>query len=226
MVVRVYIVRHGETQENRDGVIQGQRDTVLNKNGEEQARMVGEALKDAEIGVAYTSDLTRAAKTAEEILLHHPGVRLHKRVELRERGMGELEGLHVDVKLDHAPGGMEPVPSMTARASAWWREAVMPWVKIHWDAAELGHEKSQARRDVLIVSHGGLIGVLLQALCKGAVRMERGVRLTKCMNASITVIEIETASGKGKITRFSDVSHLTVPIVEENVDVQDAPPNL
>ena len=62
MVVRVYIVRHGETQENQDGVIQGQQDTVLNKNGEEQARMVGEALKGAKIGVAFTSDLTRAVK--------------------------------------------------------------------------------------------------------------------------------------------------------------------
>lgn len=140
--------------------------------------------------------------------------------------MGELEGLHVGVKLGHAPEGMEPVPSMTARASAWWREAVMPWIKVHWDAAELGHGKSQARRDVLIVSHGGLIGILLQALCEGAVRVEKGVRLTKCMNASITVIEIESASGKGKITRVSDVSHLTGPVVEENADVQDTPPNL
>lgn len=140
--------------------------------------------------------------------------------------MGELEGLHVDAKLDHAPTGMEPVSSMTARASAWWREAVMPWVKAHWDAAELGHETSQERRDVLIVSHGGLIGILLQALCRGTVRVEKGVRLTKCVNASITVIEIEAASGRGRITKFSDVSHLTVPVVEENVDVQDVLQNV
>lgn len=62
LVVRVYIVRHGETQENRDGIIQGQRDTSLNANGEEQAWMVGEALKDAKIGVAFSSDLSRAVK--------------------------------------------------------------------------------------------------------------------------------------------------------------------
>lgn len=125
------------------------------------------------------------------------------------------------VKLDHAPGGMEPVPSMAARANAWWREAVLPWIKGQWDAAELGHEKSQVRRDVLIVSHGGLIGILLQTLCKGTVRVEKGVRLTRCLNASITVIEIETGSGKGRVTRFSDVSHLRGSVVEENVDVQD-----
>ena len=65
LVVRVYIVRHGETQENRDGIVQGQRDTSLNANGMEQARMVGEALKDANIGVVFSSDLTRAVKVRE-----------------------------------------------------------------------------------------------------------------------------------------------------------------
>lgn len=204
VVVRVYIVRHGETQENRDKIIQGQKDTELNANGEEQALVVGEALKDARIGIAFSSDLGRAVKTAEAILAHHPGITLHERVELRERGMGELEGLHVDVKLGHAPRGMEPISSMNARASAWWREAVMPWVKAHWEAAELKRGTSQGRRDVLIVSHGGFIGILLQTLSKGMVRVEKGVQLTKCMNASISVIEIESASGKGRITKFSD----------------------
>lgn len=61
-VVRVYIVRHGETQENRDGIIQGHRDTFLNAIGLEQARMVGEALKDAKLGIAFSSDLSRAVK--------------------------------------------------------------------------------------------------------------------------------------------------------------------
>lgn len=60
--MRVYIVRHGETQENRDGIIQGQQDTSLNVIGLEQARMVGEALKDATLGVAFSSDLSRAVK--------------------------------------------------------------------------------------------------------------------------------------------------------------------
>ena len=62
MVVRVYIVRHGETQENRDGIIQGQQDTSLNATGLEQARMTGEALKDAKLGIAFSSDLRRAVK--------------------------------------------------------------------------------------------------------------------------------------------------------------------
>lgn len=60
--MRVYLIRHGETQENRNGMIQGQQDTELNANGVRQAWMVGEALKDARIGVAFSSDLSRAVK--------------------------------------------------------------------------------------------------------------------------------------------------------------------
>jgi len=67
VVARVYLVRHGETQANRDGIIQGQQDTQLNALGEEQARMVGEALKGVEIGCAFSSDLSRARKASAEI---------------------------------------------------------------------------------------------------------------------------------------------------------------
>lgn len=126
--------------------------------------------------------------------------------------------------LDHAPRHMEPVSRMTARAYAWWREAVVPWIKTQDAEPGDGQGMAEGRRDVLIVSHGGLIGVLLKALCKETVRADRGVRLTKCTNASISVIEVDSVSAKGKLTRCSDVSHLTGPMMEENVDVQDAPP--
>jgi len=140
--------------------------------------------------------------------------------------MGELEGRYAGVILGHAPRDMEPISRMTARAYAWWGEAVVPWLKAQDAEPGNGEETIEGRRDVLIVSHGGFIGTLLQVLRKGTVRVEKGVRMTKCMNASITVIEVDSGSTKGKITRFSDISHLTGPMVEDNVDVvQDAPQN-
>ena len=137
--------------------------------------------------------------------------------------MGELEGKPAGVILGRAPSDVEPITSMTERAYGWWREAVMPWIKSQ-DAAGPGDVDAsvEGRRDVLIVSHGGLIGTLLQALrSKTAMRVVKGVRLTKCMNASITVVEIDARSAEGRLTRYSDVSHLAGPMVEENVDVQD-----
>ena len=132
--------------------------------------------------------------------------------------MGELEGQYVGAVLGHVPRDMEPVFRMVERAYAWWRGAVIPWTKAV--ESETGRGSTEGRRDVLVVSHGGLIGALLQAL---RLRGDNGARLTKCMNASITVIEVESASGKGRMSQYSDVSHLTGPMVEENVDVRDAP---
>jgi probable phosphoglycerate mutase len=55
-------VRHGETQENKDSVIQGQLDTELNETGLEQARRVADALRSVHFDAAYSSDLVRALK--------------------------------------------------------------------------------------------------------------------------------------------------------------------
>jgi len=83
--VRIYIVRHGETEENKQKIIQGQLDTQLNAEGEKQADLVAKALRDIPFDVCYSSDLRRAASTTERIVVYHSGVRLEKPQALRER---------------------------------------------------------------------------------------------------------------------------------------------
>lgn len=75
--MQVYIVRHGETQENREGIMQGQRDTFLNAIGSEQARMVGEAMKDAKLGIAFSSDLNRAVKVRTDLIIRDERFQIH-----------------------------------------------------------------------------------------------------------------------------------------------------
>jgi 2,3-bisphosphoglycerate-dependent phosphoglycerate mutase len=58
--VTVVFVRHGETQENRDKVIQGQMDSQLNELGRRQADAVAFALRDVPFTRALSSDLSRA----------------------------------------------------------------------------------------------------------------------------------------------------------------------
>lgn len=60
--VRVYIVRHGETEENAQKIIQGQLDTKLNATGMRQAELVAKALRNVPFSAAYTSDLVRASE--------------------------------------------------------------------------------------------------------------------------------------------------------------------
>ena len=58
----VHIVRHGETDENRQGIIQGQLNTVLNAAGLDQAQRVAGALRANPFDMAFSSDLSRAVK--------------------------------------------------------------------------------------------------------------------------------------------------------------------
>jgi hypothetical protein len=69
IAAKVYLVRHGETTENRKRIIQGQLDTDLNELGLEQARLAALALKDVPIDIAYTSSLKRAAKVIMAVQL-------------------------------------------------------------------------------------------------------------------------------------------------------------
>ena len=61
----VYLVRHGETEENRQGVMQGQLDTPLNAAGVGQAYLTARVLKTKKFGRAHASDLKRAVKVCE-----------------------------------------------------------------------------------------------------------------------------------------------------------------
>lgn len=58
----IYIVRHGETDANREHIIQGQLDTSLNANGLSQAQQVADALQSIPFDMAFSSDLSRAVK--------------------------------------------------------------------------------------------------------------------------------------------------------------------
>jgi broad specificity phosphatase PhoE len=70
--MKLLIVRHAESKANIKGILQGQKiDTSLSKLGKEQAKKVGERLKDEKIEAVYSSDLKRAKETAEEIAKHH-----------------------------------------------------------------------------------------------------------------------------------------------------------
>ena len=90
-MTKLLLVRHGETDWNRDGRWQGGSDTQLNDLGREQARALAEEL-DGEIDVLYSSDLARARETAE-IVAAKLGLEVRLDPRLRERGFGSWEGL-------------------------------------------------------------------------------------------------------------------------------------
>ncbi|XP_004083129.2 fructose-2,6-bisphosphatase TIGAR B isoform X2 [Oryzias latipes] len=92
------LIRHGETQYNRDKLLQGQGvDTPLSETGVLQAEAAGQYLKDMAYSKVFVSNLQRAVQTAEIILRSStqcPDMELTLEPLLRERGFGVAEGRH------------------------------------------------------------------------------------------------------------------------------------
>lgn len=63
--MRMYIIRHGETEWNAAGRLQGQTDISLNENGVRLARITGQALSHVNFDLIITSPLKRARQTAD-----------------------------------------------------------------------------------------------------------------------------------------------------------------
>jgi 2,3-bisphosphoglycerate-dependent phosphoglycerate mutase len=160
-VTTFLLLRHGETDWNRDGRWQGHSDTHLNDAGRRQARRVAAELDG--VDVIYASDLARARETAVII-----GAAVGRDVEidprLRERSFGSWEGLT-------AP----EIEQQFAEELARWRvgEGAGPDDAEPFDAfaerVQLFVDETAARHPdetVLVVAHGGTIRVI-HALARG-----------------------------------------------------------
>lgn len=103
MAGRVYLVRHGETEWNRDGNrYAGRTDLALSDFGREQAHRASQALAYIPFAAVYCSTLQRARVTAE-IVVGERGLPLVARPELVEIDFGGWEGLtRAEIERDHA----------------------------------------------------------------------------------------------------------------------------
>lgn len=93
--MRLYLVRHGETDSNKKRLLQGHSDCELNEYGRELARRTRDGLRDVPFDVAYTSPLRRAKETAQ-ILIEGRNIPLFEDKRICEIGFGEYEGMCAD----------------------------------------------------------------------------------------------------------------------------------
>ena len=90
-ICTLYLVRHGETEWNKSGMVMGQSDSPLTETGLEQAKTTAQELKDIHFDAIISSDLHRAKRTAEIIKLERQ-LAIQTSKALRERTYGSWEG--------------------------------------------------------------------------------------------------------------------------------------
>lgn len=163
-MTELYLIRHGETEWNRAGIHQGLMDSPLTEAGRIQASAMGERLRDESIRfeAIYSSDLRRARHTAE--LIAAPLGQAEEIVdaeELRERGLGPLEGLTYPQIEEQLP---EDYELHTVGDPHYRPEGGESWADTFSRACPFLREicRRHAGGKVLAVSHGGVLGMALR----------------------------------------------------------------
>ena len=149
-----FLMRHGETETNRNHIWQGSQDIPLNDTGREQAREASLIVKEINPEYVITSNLARAIETGRIAAQFSENPRFIVNPELRERACGAVEGLTtLEIKekygismtmtskeLDNIPGA-EPYSHFARRIMSALNEI---------------YENYSGKR-ILVVSHGGVL---------------------------------------------------------------------
>ncbi len=202
----ILLLRHGQTDANASGTLQGHMPTPLNLTGVRQATLLGDRLAAwrPRVRAIVSSDLPRAAQTAGPIAatVHLP-VRFDAR--WRERGFGLLEGKPVQSNEIWRVAGGEVDPPGAEPSAAFLGRVHKALLAVA--AAHRGHPT------VAVVTHGGPIRGVLKMLVSGRLTIARGQRpfgLVPIANCSILHLAARhyRAGVRWRVVAINDVAHL------------------
>jgi len=212
--LHILLLRHGQTDANAAGVLQGHLPTPLNRLGVRQAAMLAQRLSSFRpaIDVLVTSDLPRATQTAGSIAAAC-GLKPVVDPAWRERGFGLLEGKPVGDKAmwraasgEMDPPGAEPTRAMQARVLG----------------AVLGlPEQYPKANTIAVVTHGGPIRSVLKMLVDGRLELTRGhpaVPVSPIINCAILelICRRYPEGVRWRLACVNDAAHLGDVVTEKD----------
>lgn len=167
MSCQVYLIRHGRTAWNVEERLQGHTDIPLNEEGESQAYLLKEKLKNIQFSAVFSSDLSRANRTAS-IVLNSQKVEIIKTPALRERYMGVWEGrLASELTSWFKEQALSTDNfSQDAYLSYKWQNDIESYAEVYQRLRDLLVRESISHQGstILVSSHGGVLRALLYQL--------------------------------------------------------------
>jgi 2,3-bisphosphoglycerate-dependent phosphoglycerate mutase len=199
---RILLVRHGQTDWNLEERWQGSIDVPLNEVGLKQAQSLATHLRDGPITAIYSSDLKRAHQTASAVAAVK-GLPVHGDPRLREIHLGDFQGLtHTEL--------VARFPQEMTLMRQNYMEFVFPGGESRRAMQNRAYEalasivERETGPEILVVSHGGTIRVLLLKLFEDDEKISR----LSISNTSITVLETDGE-------RWTLVEAMTTPHLEK-----------
>ncbi|CAH0443866.1 Phosphoserine phosphatase 1 [Ralstonia syzygii subsp. syzygii] len=207
-ITHVVLVRHGETDWNRERRLQGQLDVPLNAQGREQAAQLGRALAREPFDAIYASDLSRAKETAQA-LASEVGKAVHDDAGLRERCYGAFEGLTYAEVAERHPADFE---AWQNRVPEFARPGGETLTVFHARAVEAALRliRRHPGERIALVSHGGVLDCLY--------RHANAMTLTEPRRHELRNASINRLSSDGHqltVVHWGDVAHLDLLVLDE-----------
>ena len=195
--MRIYLCRHGETDHNKKGILQGQIDAELNERGIKQARKLAGRFEGKEFSKIYSSDLSRAARTAGEIS-KVLGVEHEKDKRLRERTYGAFEGLEHERRYeeieeaddldDWNPEDGETVHDVRERSMAFIEELV----------------NTHEGEEIVVIAHGWVNRAIITGILEAPDARAHSIWQD---NTCVNVLRLDEYRG-WRLRKLNDTSHL------------------
>lgn len=203
---KIYLIRHGQTDWNVTGRIQGCRDIPLNERGRRQALLLAENMEAYRPELVLSSPLCRARETARAVA-ERLQIPLECWRDLEEIRYGSWEGMTVEEIRREFPEEYD----------SWWsaegtgrppggesrREGLERGEKMVRRIQKLVHSRGISR--LAVVSHGALICCMLPAFLQGAAPLEEGFSVH---NGGITALEMDPETGQCRVEMVNQWGYL------------------
>ncbi len=147
--MRLYVLRHGQTNYNKEGRFQGQSDIDINEEGIEQTRKTAKELEGINFDKVYVSPLKRTIETAR--IVTDNDLEIDNRI--MERSFGKLEGKKAipDYEKKIEEFEIETIEDLEKRVKSFLKDIF---------------EKYKGNENILVVTHGGIAQIINKLLDK------------------------------------------------------------
>lgn len=189
-IMKVYLIRHGETEYNKQRKLQGKCDIELNEYGRELAKITAEALKNVNFDVVYTSPLKRAKETAQ-IIIGEKKIAVIEEARIQEISFGDYEGLccqgenfnipdksfrnFFDLPEEYnVPPNGETFEEVIKRTGEFWNELIQ--------------KKEYADKTILVSTHGCALKAILANINSVPIAEFWGTGVHK--NCAVTIVDV------------------------------------